>query len=73
MEFLNDIFIPGCWALTRVISNLSFVWFLPLIFRSTKLMLFLNRLKFSCFADFCEIRIKMTMVYSLYSGDPDMI
>ncbi len=52
MEFLNGIFSRGFWTETRVFLDSSF-WVSSLIFPFYK-MLFINRLKLSCFADFCK-------------------
>jgi hypothetical protein len=49
MEFLNGIFSLGFWAQTQVFSDSSFVWFSTHIFPFYQ-MLFMNILKFSCFA-----------------------
>ena len=50
MEFLNAIFSRGFCTETRAFLDLSF-WVSSLIFPFYK-MLFMNRLKFSYFADF---------------------
>ncbi len=51
IEFLNGIFIVEVSGKNSSLIRLVFVWFSTLIFPFYK-VLFMNRLEFSCFADF---------------------
>jgi hypothetical protein len=69
MEFLNSIFVRGFWAYTLVFSeSISCLVFYPHF--SFYKMLFMNRLKFSCFADYFCVFLKPEVVMVFLKKPP---